>query len=60
MHFKFWYIQSESDSRWNCMGGILNPASLTEYAMPEEVRVKMEELKEKYGEKPRDLLWGRN
>lgn len=49
-----WYIRSESDERWNVsgrgwVGGLV---------MPDELEEKLIELKEQYGNPPRDCEWG--
>ena len=50
-----WWINSKKDPRWHaygrsdCVGG---------FAMPQEVKEKIEELKKKLGKPPKDLEWG--
>lgn len=49
------YLRSKTDSQWNfstevdCVGG---------FVMPTELKEKIEELKAKFGEPPKDLQWG--
>lgn len=53
--FGFWYMQSESDPRWNCMGSLVSQN--VGFSMPPEMRAKFDELKEKHGSPPTDLDW---
>lgn len=49
-----WWLQSKSDPRWNASGR----AAVGGFVMPEACKQKLEELKRRFGEPPRDLKWG--
>ena len=50
-----WWLSSNEDSRWNCSG---DSPFVGGFTMPDECEAKLEELKKKYGEPPKDLEWG--
>lgn len=49
-----WWLRSKSDPRWNSDGRTL----VGGFVMPDECKQKLEELKGKLGEPPKDLEWG--
>lgn len=51
-----WYLSSKTDERWNHSGR--TTVLLFSGGPPEEVKSKIEELKNKLGDPPADLEWG--
>lgn len=51
----FWYLNSNTDSRWNSSG---NSDRVGGFAMPYEAKEKLNELKKHLGDPPKDLEWG--
>ena len=51
----YWYLHSDIDDRWNCSGDC---AIYSVFYMPKECENKLNELKEKYKDSPKDLKWG--
>ena len=60
-----WWIESKSDPRWNCEGTFallfcqttaseVRPSNTS----PSELRLKIAELKNQYGDPPEDGTWG--
>ena len=50
-----WWLKSKADPRWDDSGA---SASVGMFAMPAEVKQRVEELKARLGEPPSDLEWG--
>lgn len=49
-----WWLRSQKDSRWNSSGRI----DVGGFAMPQDCKNELEELKKRLGEPPDDLEWG--
>ena len=49
-----WWLLSKNDPRWNSNG----QSDVGGFAMSEECKQKLEELKHQFGEPPGDLEWG--
>lgn len=48
-----WWIRSKIDPRWNAEGkGIVGG-----FTIPRECQQKIDQLKEKFGDPPKDLSW---
>ena len=50
-----WWLKSQKDPRWNCSG---RSNCVGGFVMPQELKDKIEELKEKFGKPPDDAEWG--
>ena len=50
----YWWVVSKDNPRWNCYG---ETSSCGGFVMPEECKLKINELKETLGEPPKDLVY---
>lgn len=49
-----WWLVSKEHPEWNCFG---ETNSCGGFQMPDECKMKINELKEKFGEPPKDLIF---
>lgn len=53
-----WWIESESDSRWNQSGWSEELPPFTSNLRPKEITNELRRLGKKHGKRPGDLKWG--